>query len=243
MSEENQTTALATQQTSPPGSLSKRKNGKGKLNNPGGLDEAVGGRDVLIRILEWAPKTAKLEHALNLMADPMRATTGLAKICEDSGLSQREFLSAFREASVAKALAEAHIAMADKLQDVAEDVAEKAINHVEWCKCTVGGTVDPAKDCPDCRGVGKVYYRGSLPHQNLVFESTGLLKRGGGVNVNVQQQVAVSGESLFDKFVKATDRAAYGTRIVEGEATVVEEVKRDENPEDSGTTHEVQTDA
>jgi hypothetical protein len=43
------------------------------------------------------------------------------------------------------------------------------------------------------------------------------------VNVNVQQQVAVGGESLFDKFVKATDRPAYGPKVVEGEATVVEE--------------------
>jgi hypothetical protein len=187
------------------------------------LDEAMGGREGLLKHLEYAPHNAKLEILLNVLSDPGRTMLRLNEAVKDAGLSAREFMSIFREASVAKAFTEANLALSDRLRDVAVDVADKATNHTESCECTLGGKQQADEKCQKCKGQGIVYFRGSLPHQQMVFETSGLLKRGGGVNVNVQQQVAVGGGGIFERFVKATDEAAYGKRVIDVEPERVEE--------------------
>lgn len=187
------------------------------------LDQAMGGREGLIKHLEYAPHNAKLEILLNVLADPQRTMLSLNEAVKDAGITAREFMSIFREASVAKAFTDANLALSDRLRDVAVDVADKATNHTEPCYCTLGGRRDPNPKCQKCWGEGLVYFRGSLPHQQMVFETSGLLKRGGGVNVNVQQQVAVGGGGIFERFVKATDEAAYGKKVIDVEPERVEE--------------------
>lgn len=187
------------------------------------LDQAMGGREELIKHLEHAPHSAKLEILLNVLADPGRSMLRLEEASRDAGLTAREFMSLFREASVAKAFTEANLALSDRLREVAVDVADKATNHVEPCECTLGGKIPANEKCPKCQGKGEIYFRSSLPHQQMVFETSGLLKRGGGVNVNVSQQVAVGGGGLFERFVKATDEAAYGKKVIDVEPERVEE--------------------
>jgi hypothetical protein len=195
----------------------------GKFRSVGGLESSVGGREQLVEILEQGSKTAQLEILVTMLADPARAKLSMASICEDAGISAKDLMHVFRDGAIAKAVNDAHVHLARKLTTVVSDVADKAHNHLEPCRCTVGNTVSSLPECPECRGTGQVYYRGSLPHQQMVFESTGILKRGGGVNVNVQQQVAVGSAGLFDRFVKATDAAAYGQKVVDVEAQRVEE--------------------
>jgi len=126
-------------------------------------------------------------------------------------------LSMFRDAAVSRGMVEAQTTLSERMGQVAQDVAEKAVNHVRACGCTltdVEGAPDPA--CPECHGQGKVFREGSLKHAELVFESTGLTRRGGGVNVNVRQQMGVAlGGAFLERFVKATDDAALD--VVEGE--------------------------
>lgn len=201
----------------------------GKFAAVNELDEAMGGREGLIKHLEHAPGTAKLDILLNVLADPQRTMLKLTEAVKDAGLSAREFMSIFREASVAKAFTEANLALSDRLKDVAVDVADKAVNHVEKCECTLDGAQQPLESCKKCKGVGLVYYRSSLPHQQMVFETAGLLKKGGGVNVQVNQQVAVGGGGIFERFVKATDAAAYGQKVIDVEPERVEEVGSNES--------------
>jgi hypothetical protein len=90
------------------------------------------------------------------------------------------------------------------------------------CVCVkIGGVANP--DCSLCAGVGKVFQKSSLPHQELLMEAAGFLKKGGGVNVQVNQQVVNAPKDFFDGFVRGTDAAAYD---VEGE--VVKEEAKDE---------------
>lgn len=200
----------------------------GKFIALNALDEAAGGRDKLVEVLEEAPKSARIEHLLNLLADPTRAMMKLENVCKDAGITYRELLSIYRDATMARAFAAANMAMAKRLERVAEDVADKATNHTEPCACTLNHTVDPDPECGKCKGQGLVFYRSSLPHQQMIFESTGLLKKGGGVNVQVNQQVAVGGGGIFEKFVKSTDAAAYGPKVAEGEVVDVPETRPDE---------------
>lgn len=202
----------------------------GKFAAVNELDQAMGGREGLIKHLEHAPATAKLDILLNVLADPQRTMLKLNEAVKDAGLSAREFMSIFREASVAKAFTEANLALSERLKDVAVDVADKAVNHVEKCECTLGGQQQPLENCQKCKGVGLVYYRSSLPHQQMIFETAGLLKKGGGgVNVQVNQQVAVGGGGIFERFVKATDAAAYGQKVIDVEPERVEEAGSSES--------------
>jgi len=187
------------------------------------LDTAMGGREGLIAHLEHAPHSAKVEILLNVLADPGRSMLKLDEAVKDAGMTPREFMSIFREASVTKAFTEANLALSDRLRDVAVDVADKATNHTEPCECTLGGKRGADEKCQKCKGEGLVYFRGSLPHQQMVFETSGLIKKGGGIAVNVNQQVAVGGGGIFERFVKATDEAAYGKKVIDVEPASVEE--------------------
>lgn len=148
-------------------------------------------------------------------------------LCVAAGVKPSEILHFFRESLYARSFVDAHRRMAERLPEVAGDVAEKALNHVEECgACKVRGVVE--EGCPACGGTGQVYYRASFQHQTTVLEVMGMLKRGGGVTVNQQQNVGVKlGESFFDGFVKATNAEVIrsedrGHTAIEGEVSGAE---------------------
>jgi hypothetical protein len=202
------------------------------------MEEMVGGRDSFAAILDLAPESARKEILVRMLQDPLRAKDSLFEICREARIPGKEILQLFREASFQKAYFDAHITFARSLKGVAEDISEKAINHVEDCPCTLGGIEPPVPDCSKCGGKGRVYYRSSLDHQQLLLETAGVLQRKGGVNVQVQQNVGIGiGTGLFDKFVKATDQAAYTL-----DAEVIPNEKEDHplpDPQVAGTEAEV----
>ena len=188
------------------------------------FEEAIGGREQLVEVLSAQSRDTKQDILFRLLSDPGRAGDSLVTICHDAGVSATEVLAMFRDAAVAQSMVKAQSTLADKLDGVARDVAEKAANHVEDCHCqilSVTGEADPA--CPDCGGRGQLYFRGNLKHAEMVFKATGLTKEdGGGVNVNVSNQMGLSmGGGFLDKFVQATDDAAFDVLEVES----VEEVE------------------
>jgi hypothetical protein len=59
-----------------------------------------------------------------------------------------------------------------------------------------------------------------LDRQKILLEAAGVMKRGGGVNVNVNNQVGVvTPGNFFSGFVKNTDKDAYD---IEAEVITVE---------------------
>lgn len=178
---------------------------------------AVGGRDNLAAILSQSTRDAKRDVLFRLLMDPSRAGDSLAKLCRDAGVSATEVLAMYRDAVASQAMIRAQVTLAEKLDGVVRDVAEKAADHTKPCRCRrLSKNDNPDPNCDLCGGRGEVYKEGSLKHAEAVFKATGLHKEGGGVNVNVQQNVGIAaGGGLLDSFVKATDAAAFD--IVEGE--------------------------
>jgi hypothetical protein len=175
------------------------------------LEASIGGRDHLTDILGSLARDTKQDILFRLLCDPKRQKDSLIKICQDAGVSTTEVLSMLRDSVVSQALVRAQMTMADKLDAVARDVAEKAADHTKPCKCRILSAVDEADpECPDCGGRGMLVKEGSLKHAEAVFKAAGLTKDGGGVNVSVQQNLGVNvGGGFLDKFVKATDDAAF----------------------------------
>ena len=175
------------------------------------FETAVGGRDQLVEVLSSQVRGTKQDILLRLFSDPGPAGDSLVRICQEAGMSTTEVLGMFRDAAVARSMVQAQNTLAEKLDVVVRDVAEKAANHVEECRCQVLSAVgEPDPTCPDCGGRGHLFFRGDLKHAEMVFKATGLTKEGGGVNVSVNQQVGLSmGGGFLDKFVQATDEAAF----------------------------------
>ena len=187
------------------------------------FEEAVGGREQLVEVLSSQVRGTKQDILLRLLSDPGRAGDSLVRDCQDAGMSTTEVLGMFRDAAVARSMVQAQNTLADKLDGVVRDVAEKASNHVEECQCQILSAVgEPDPTCPECGGRGLLFFRGNLKHAEMVFKAPGLTKEGGGVNVNVKQQVGLAmGGGFLDKFVQATDEAAFD--VVDADPIDVEE--------------------
>jgi len=181
------------------------------------FEEAVGGRANLVGVLENQNRDTKQDILFRLISDPARKNDSLVTLCHQAGVTTNEILGMFRDAVVAKSMVEAQMTLAERLGNIAMDVAQKAVDHTKPCRCAVLseiGEADP--ECPSCGGRGEVYLEGSLDHAKVAMEAAGLTHKGGGVNVNVQQNNVNAGAgALLEKFVKATDAAAFD--VVEAE--------------------------
>lgn len=174
------------------------------------FEQNIGGRDALIDVLELAPLDKKQEHLLNLLLDPKRKSDSINVIARDAGMKPAAVLELFRNASFAKAHALALAKMAEALPDVVADIAAKSVDQKIECPTCFGLKKVSEVDCPTCYGKGSVMRYSDLDRQKILLEGAGVTKKGGGVNVNVNQQVAVTQPgSFFSSFVKNSDQTAY----------------------------------
>jgi RecJ-like exonuclease len=146
------------------------------------------------------------------MCDPKRQRDSLVVIARDAGMLPSHVIDLFRNASFAKANALAFAQLTEKLPEIAKDIADKSVDaKIECPSCFGEGEVEGIGKCPQCLGKGKVFRTSDLDRQKIALTSTGLLKQGAGVNVNVQQNniSTISPNTFFSKYVKSSDEAAY----------------------------------
>ena len=121
---------------------------KGTLVKQGAanFEEAVGGRKNLVDVLATSLRDTKQDILFRMLSDPKRAGDSLITLCRDAGVTSHEVLNMFRSAVLAKGMVEAQMNMAEKLGEIARDVAEKAHDHVRPCACVMTGVHgDPKK--------------------------------------------------------------------------------------------------
>jgi hypothetical protein len=182
----------------------------------------MGGRDAMVDILALAPLDKKQEHFLRLLADPMRSGDSLATIVRDAGLLPNQVLSLFREASFTKAHIISMGQLAERVPAIVKDLADKSLDAVIECPDCLGTLEgDHGEACMTCHGRGTVMRPGDLDHKKVALELGGLLKKGPGAVVNVQQNniATTAPGGYFSRFVKSTDADAYNVKIgaIEGE--------------------------
>lgn len=186
------------------------------------LQEAAGGRQALVSQLLHAPETPEQKYVLGLLADPRSDALNLSRVCEQGQVSLGQLIHLLKEAKASKALLESMDRIARYLPEVAEDLMARARPHeVECPDCWGAGEVmvldekrkptGEMKPCEVCNGRKVVKVLPSLDRQKVALEVGGLLKRPGGVVVNVSQQAATfnfSADARRD-FRSATDALLY----------------------------------
>lgn len=190
------------------------------------IEEGIGGRSSAIDMLGLAALDKKQEHFLRLMCDPVREHDSLATIARDAGLLPSSVIQLFREASFAKAHAISMTQLAERIPAITKDLTDKALDEVITCpECLGDGKASDVEPCEKCHGRGEIMRQGDLDHKKVALELGGLLKKGSGVNVNVQQNniAATSPGSFFSKFVRQSDKDAYDVSAEVVEAKIVGE--------------------
>jgi hypothetical protein len=188
------------------------------------FEDSIGGRENLIDTLALSNLDKKQEHFLRLLCDPARQRDSLVTIARDCGILPVHILEVFRSASFSKANALAMGQLTEALPAVVKDIADKSVDaKVECPTCFGDGNISEGVQCPQCNGRGEVFRPSDLDRQKLVLDATGIVKKGPGVAVNVQQNVGVvSPNSFFSKYVKASDEAAYDVTDMTLDAEVVD---------------------
>ena len=188
------------------------------------FEDAIGGRENLIDTLALSNLDKKQEHFLRLLCDPNRQRDSLVTIARDCGLQPVAVLDLFRHASFAKANALAMGKLTEALPAVAADIAEKSVDSKVECPTCFGDMyIKEGIECPSCFGRGKVMRTSDLDRQKILMEVTGVLKKGPGVAVNVQQNnIQAPQANMFSSYVKKTDDAAYDVSDIVDAETVKE---------------------
>lgn len=173
------------------------------------FEDAVGGRQTLIDTISMANLDKKQEHFLRILCDPARSRDNLATICRDTGMVPSQVIDLFRTASFAKAHAIGMGVISEAVPAIMKDIAEKSVDAEVICPSCLGND-NPLGVCQRCNGAGRVLRESDIDRQKIALEVSGMLKKGGGVNVQVNQQVnTVGASSFFSKYVKSSDECAY----------------------------------
>lgn len=200
------------------------------------IEHAIGGREALVAALLHAPKTKDVEYVVGLLGDPMRKGDSLAVLCVAGGITPGELLAAYKAGEINRAQALSAYEVGKALPEVVRDTMRLAATYEDDCLACQGlGQVTPEPtseqpnpepvDCPQCQGGGRLRYDGDLEHKKLALGLGKLLEKGGGINLQVNQQQnsfhgGVAGGAL-EAMQAATDRVLYGDGVIEVEAVPV----------------------
>lgn len=181
---------------------------------------SIGGREALIDALEMSPLDKKQIHFLRLLYDPLRSKDSLYTIARDAGLPPLAVLDSFRHASFAKMHALVASQITEGVPAAVGDIVVKSVDaKIECPECFGEGKFDQTDEmCILCHGRGVIFRGSDLDRQKMLLEAGGVLKKGPGVavQVNNNNQVNVpSSSAFFSKYVKASDEAAYDVSVVD----------------------------
>jgi hypothetical protein len=181
------------------------------------------------------PKYGMLLAAIN---DPRFNNCSFTTLCKKCRMSLQDIVDIWRNHQKTKGL----VKMMAHMPDIMEDVAVDSKSRIVICNRCQGegrlqeGMVNRQSNpiCPDCHGDGKIRIQGDKDARNLAFETVGLKKNSGGVNItNINSQAGVP--SLEDQLASIDN-------VFDADFTVEEDgngkTSSDVNPGDEGSGEE-----
>jgi len=171
--------------------------------------------------------TPEEERFLNHLADPRNDLCKLDEVCREVNFKLGDFFKLLKKSRAAEAMMRAHDEIYSKVPLVAKDVMDRSVPHRVLCKTCwgTGGLEDGETSikCKPCRGSGFVDVLPELERQKVALTIGGLLKTGGGVQVNTQINTAIQVPRSTTEWRAATDRLLYPQREVAAEVKIEKE--------------------
>lgn len=199
------------------GAAIRTKKNKIALDN---MEHYAGGREAVIDLIGSHKLDKREEHFLRLLCDPARNGDSMVTICRDAGLSPNHIIDMLRDGAKAQGTAIGITIMAQSLPEVAQDIVEKSVDALVQCpNCLGEGYTAEDVKCTACHGRGEVFRSSDIDRQKMLADYTGLAPKKSGINIMNQQNVGVSSSgTMFSKYVKMSDEAAYDVVDVTPEA-------------------------
>ena len=174
------------------------------------FEKFSGPREVIAKTISANSLSPEQEALVSLMLDPARMNDSLTSLAKDAGVGPDEILTLFRKGAIAAAHAIVTGQLAESLPAVTKAVIDGSVDRELPCKCIRVGLAD--SKCRICLGTGKQHKDADIERQKMIWQATGVLKQGGGVQISTQTNVGVAvnaGGGAMDRFVRATDAIAY----------------------------------
>lgn len=187
------------------------------------IEDTLGGREEIIKVLASADLSEDLEEVLCAIADPTLAAVPLAELCFRQNILPGQLIGAYQQALIRKVQVTALTRVAAKIPDVVAEIARCALPHDIPCpRCEGAKTIDvtpratkanpdPATkkvDCYRCAGKGTVQVEGSESQQDRLLGLAKLVDKGGGLSIINQTQVNTAGGSATRTVVADTPLGA-----------------------------------
>ena len=175
-----------------------------------GVEDRLGGRQNLIDNLSLCSLDKRGEHLVRLLSDPSRSHEGLSIIARDAGMSASSIMDLLKQASSIKNNTLSMLEVSEALPAVMQDLASKSIDAKVQCPECMGDKLINGTPCIRCNGRGEVFRASDLDRQKVVLEAAGILKKGTGTAIQVNQiNNSMSPSNFFSKYVRDSDAAAY----------------------------------
>lgn len=198
------------------------------------LERDYGGRAGVVAVLSMAKLSEDLEYFLGQLGDPRNAGVSLAELCARSHILPGQLLQLLLSAGQLYAKARTAHQVHLGLSPVVADLLRRAAPYEEDCtECMVEGrpqgTVVPEPTpqnqnpapipCPTCKGALRLRYLPDLTRQELVLDLAQVLPKGGGMQINMQQNNLGEGgggsHRALDAVQKLAEQALYGAGPLE----------------------------
>lgn len=114
----------------------------------------------------------RADRLLEMMMDPAYSRFSFPKLCERAGLRTTDVLGLVRRFRLDMAL----FVGFQRLPQVVEAVAQKALPGMVPCPRCAATAKDGDGQCRECGGKGEVYRRGDIKAQRLILEMFGLVR-------------------------------------------------------------------
>jgi len=178
--------------------------------------------DAIIRQMETELTREEIVTAIGAIDDPRfdalfahltspdwhARSTSLMRGAKKYGIAWHEIEQAFRQYQLGIGM----IRVAREYPAIMQQTAEDAQSRNDPClRCDGTGEVPKGKTvipCPDCRGTGTIHTLGDIERLKLIWDTTGLIKRGGQFqqNINLGGSPVDSFESLVGRAADAMDK-------------------------------------
>jgi hypothetical protein len=164
-----------------------------------GIHESAEDRQMIAAALALSSDPRIKRLARDCLSPSYRGTS-FAGICDQMQIEYRDVERELRAISKSQGF----IRISQHLPDLMEQSAVDARSRYEPCrKCDETGVIFEGKDekvCPSCHGEKQVYMPGEVDRLKLVFETMGLIGKGGGVNVNLDLRKVDEAENVEDLY-------------------------------------------